>query len=157
MKKILDVACGGKSFYFDKNNPLVCFCDKRKGTYIFPTDRVLTVDPDVICDFTKLPFEDEQYKVVVFDPPHIVHGGEKSWLVKKYGLLDVNWKETIKKGFNECWRVLAEDGVLVFKWNETQIKVSEILDAVERIPILGHKSGKQNKTHWLLFFKNKTE
>ena len=30
MKPILDVACGGKMFYFDKNDERVLFCDKRK-------------------------------------------------------------------------------------------------------------------------------
>ena len=29
-KPILDVACGGKMFYFDKNDPRVLFCDKRE-------------------------------------------------------------------------------------------------------------------------------
>ena len=30
MKPILDVACGGKMFYFDKKDARVLFCDKRK-------------------------------------------------------------------------------------------------------------------------------
>lgn len=28
-KRILDVACGSKMFWFDKHNPDVEFCDKR--------------------------------------------------------------------------------------------------------------------------------
>ena len=30
MKRILDVCCGSKMFYFNKNNPLVHFNDLRK-------------------------------------------------------------------------------------------------------------------------------
>ncbi|TLD86279.1 class I SAM-dependent methyltransferase, partial [Helicobacter sp. MIT 03-1614] len=30
MKPILDVCCGGKMFYADKQNPNVLFCDKRE-------------------------------------------------------------------------------------------------------------------------------
>lgn len=31
MKPILDVACGSKMFWFDKNNPNVEFCDNGYG------------------------------------------------------------------------------------------------------------------------------
>ena len=29
-KPILDVCCGSRMFYFDKNNPNVCFMDSEK-------------------------------------------------------------------------------------------------------------------------------
>ena len=41
----------------------------------------------------------------------------------------------------------------LFLWNETQIQVSEILKVIGAIPVIGHKSGRLNKTHWLLFMK----
>jgi hypothetical protein len=44
-------------------------------------------------------------------------------MAAKYGKLSESWREDISKGFAECFRVLYSDGVLVFKWNETQIKV----------------------------------
>lgn len=75
MKKILDVACGGEMFWFDKNNPNVEFCDNRKGNYILCDGRKLEINPDVICDFTDLPFTDNQFCLVVFDPPHLIHLG----------------------------------------------------------------------------------
>lgn len=52
------------------------------------SERRLTVDPDVVADFTKMPFDDESFYLVVFDPPHLRQAGETSWLVKKYGKLD---------------------------------------------------------------------
>lgn len=57
-------------------------------------------------------------------------------------------------GFNECMRVLQPYGTLTFKWNEEQIKVSEILSVINTMPLLGHKSGKSAKTHWLCFMKD---
>ena len=44
-------------------------------------------------------------------------------------------------------------GVLVFKWNECQIKVNDILALTDKKPLIGHKSGKRMDTHWILFLK----
>lgn len=79
--------------------------------------------------------------------------GPTGWQAKKYGLLPDEWRPYLSAGFSECWRVLADYGTLVFKWNEEKIKVSEIIDAIGRQPLYGHKSGKQSKTHWLAFVK----
>ena len=154
MKKlILDVACGGKMFWFDKNNPHVLFCDKRRESMEFVGHRKVDVDPDVICDFTNLPFADESYKMVVFDPPHLTHAGETSWIGKKYGRLPKDWQPLIKDGFDECMRVLEPYGVLVFKWSEVQIPVSKIIDCIGKSPLFGHRSGKASNTHWMCFMK----
>ena len=47
----------------------------------------------------------------------------------------------------------VQRGVLIFKWNETDIKVSEILKLTNEKPIFGHKSGKRSNTHWICFMK----
>ena len=52
MKKIiLDVACGGKMFWFDKSNPNVLFLDNRKESHILCDGRKYVVNPDKIMDF----------------------------------------------------------------------------------------------------------
>lgn len=71
----------------------------------------------------------------------------------KYGVLNETWQEDLKKGFSECFRVLEIGGTLIFKWNENQIKVSEILKLADKSPLIGHKSGKQQNTHWITFVK----
>lgn len=71
----------------------------------------------------------------------------------KYGKLSKEWRSDIRAGFNECMRVLKPNGTLVFKWNEDQIKVSEILSCIDHQPLYGHKSGKNSKTHWMVFMK----
>ncbi|GAB1358556.1 hypothetical protein MASR1M31_03340 [Porphyromonadaceae bacterium] len=68
-KKILDACCGSKMFWFDKQNPLVVFSDIRKETMTLCDGRTLEVNPDVVADFRDLPFPDESFKLVVFDPP----------------------------------------------------------------------------------------
>lgn len=83
---------------------------------------------------------------------HLVKAGDKSWLVKKYGKLNIDtWKEDLKHGFNECMRVLKPCGTLIFKWNEEQVKLSEVLKCFNQKPLFGNK---RSKTHWLVFVKN---
>ena len=43
---------------------------------------MINVDPDVVADFRDMPFEDDVFDMVVFDPPHLRHVGENSWLAK---------------------------------------------------------------------------
>lgn len=169
-KKILDVACGGKMFYFDKNDPRVLFCDNRKISTTLCDERHFEVNPDIVCDFTALPFESNTFRLVIFDPPHLTRNTGKSkykelygtlseicaptgWQQIKYGALYHDWREMLQKGFSECFRVLEPGGVLIFKWNETDIKVSEILKLTQEKPLLGHKSGKRSNTHWITFIK----
>jgi SAM-dependent methyltransferase len=155
-KEILDVCCGAKMFWFDKNNPDVLFCDIRQEEHILCDGRKLEIKPDMVMDFRNLEFPDNHFKLVVFDPPHLTNPGQNSWMAKKYGRLDKEWREYLKRGFDECWRVLKQDGILIFKWSERNIKVSEILNVVERTPLFGHKTT-QHSTHWLCFMKRVTD
>lgn len=169
---ILDVACGGKMFYFNKQDERVLFCDIRDIETTLCDGRHFEVKPDIVADFTDLPFEDNKFSMVVFDPPHLLRNTGKSKFADiygslneramptgyqqiKYGALYSDWRDMIKKGFSECFRVLVPGGFLIFKWNETDIKVSEILRLTQENPIFGHKSGKQSKTHWICFMKEK--
>lgn len=153
-KRVIDVACGPKMFWFDKQNPDVEFCDNRAVPYHeYYQNRYIEVSPDTVCDFTALPFEDGSFKLAVFDPPHLTSAGDTSWTALKYGRLKGDWKEMLRKGFSECFRVLDPDGVLVFKWSEVQIPLKEILPLSLYPPLFGHRSGKNMNTHWLCFMK----
>ncbi len=158
---ILDPCCGSRMMWFDRQNPNVFFGDKRSET-ITVTDnskgnasgtRTIHIAPDALLDFRAMPFPDGTFKLVAFDPPHLVHAGPKSWLANKYGKLSDNWREDLKQGFTECFRVLASDGVLVFKWNETQVKLREVLALTPHQPLFGNTSGKKAGTHWMVFMK----
>lgn len=148
--KILDVCCGSKMFWFQKSRDDTVYMDNRELKDVLCDGRKLEIKPDIVADFRSIPFSDNSFKLVIFDPPHLVRVGEKSWLAKKYGQLGNNWKEDIKQGFNECFRVLENYGVLIFKWNEEQIKLSEILKLTDVKPLFGNKRA---KTHWLVFMK----
>lgn len=158
---VLDACCGSRMFWFDKNDSRAIFVDKRRETHELPDSsskagkRTLVVAPDIIADFTALPFADNSFALVCFDPPHFLSNGAKSWLGLKYGTLSGDWREMLRGGFLECFRVLKTEGTLVFKWNEGEIPVSEILKLTTEKPLFGNKCGKTSKTHWLVFLKSK--
>lgn len=152
-KPILDAACGSRMFWFDKKNQNVLFADIRNEEHVLCDGRKLEIKPDVQMDFRKMPFENETFKLVVFDPPHLKSAGKNGWQAKKYGALDANWKVDLKAGFLECMRVLQNHGVLIFKWNEHSIKVSEVIEAIGQQPLFGHRTMQNNKTIWMTFMK----
>lgn len=140
-------------FWFDKNHPNALFIDKRKEEHVLCDGRRLSILPDMVADFTKIPFRDEQFDLVVFDPPHLKCAGPKSWQKAKYGKLEGDWKTELSNGFMECFRVLRSGGTLIFKWNEVQIPVNQIIKLSGRKPLFGNRTGKQSKTHWIVFNK----
>ena len=159
-KKILDATCGSRTIWFNKNHPAAIYCDKRQEhlTSIWKntrgdSERTCFVDPDVICDFTNMPFKDNTFSLVVWDPPHLKNVGETSWTFKKYGRLDDTWPQMLHDGFKECMRVLKPDGVLIFKWAETQISATDVWKAIGQKPLFGHHSGKKSNTFWGCFMK----
>ena len=153
MKKILDVCCGSRMFWFDRENPNVDYNDIRNESHILCDGRELHITPDYQYDFRDLKFSSEKYSLVIFDPPHFNRLGKNSWMAKKYGVLEETWRDDIKKGFNECMRVLKTDGVLIFKWSELQISTTEIIEVIGQKPLIGHISGKRSNTHWMVFMK----
>lgn len=157
-KLVLDVTCGSRMMWFNKKNPLAIFCDIRSESHILCDNRKLDISPDIIADFTNLPFADNSFSLVLFDPPHLLKLGKNSWMAKKYGVLQPNWEHTIKLGFDECMRVLKPNSTLIFKWNENQIKLKKIIEVIDKQPLFGHPSGKHGQTIWMTFLKtNKTD
>jgi SAM-dependent methyltransferase len=82
------------------------------------------VKPDIVADNTNMPFADEAFEVVVYDPPHVPNQGkdrEKDFNTR-FGLVI---KSSAKQGYNfshmyppfckEAYRVLKHDGVLFCK------------------------------------------
>jgi len=157
--RVLDACCGSRMFWFDKQNIDALFIDNRAERHEL-TDassaggtRSLLIAPDMVADFTALPFPDATFPLVVFDPPHLVQNGRTGWLAKKYGKLGTDWRDVIRAGFSECFRVLRADGTLVFKWNEHEIPVAEVLALTDVQPLFGNRCGKTAKSHWLVFMK----
>ena len=157
-KTILDVCCGSRMFWFNKADARAIYVDNRQETHIIDKGtpgtvgrKPIVVDPDIQADFTDLPFPDNTFRLVVFDPPHIKREQAKGILTKKYGCLKGDWRRMLRGGFAECFRVLMPGGVLIFKWAESDVIVAEILKLTPVSPLFGHRSGKAATTHWVTF------
>lgn len=165
MPRVLDPCCGSRMMWFDRQNQDVVFGDQRTEVLTVTDNsrgnasglRTIRIEPDTMLDFRALPYPDETFRLVAFDPPHLVQAGPRSWLAAKYGKLSENWRDDLRQGFAECFRVLSSDGVLVFKWNETQVKLSDVLSLTPHRPLFGNTSGKKAGTHWLVFMKPNAE
>ena len=161
LPRILDPCCGPRSMWIDPRNPDCLYGDQRRETITVVDrshgkqngQRMLRIDPDEVMDFRCLPFPDESFALVAFDPPRIKRSGPRSWLTARYGKLADTWQADLAAGFRECFRVLKPDGTLVFKWNETQIKLSEVLPLSPYPPLFGQVSGRRGMTHWLVFMR----
>lgn len=156
MKTVLDVCCGAKGMWFDKNDNRALYLDKRRESHsnVYPSGKkTMEINPDIIGDFTNIEQPDNSFWHIVFDPPHIKRNklGE---ITKRYGNLEGDWKEMLRQGFRECFRVLKPNGTLIFKWSEVQFPVKDILELTEHKPLYGHKSGKKMNTHWICFIKD---
>ena len=79
----------------------------------------------------------------------------------KYGVLNPEtWQEDIRKGFDECWRVLQDYGILIFKWSRSHdnrkkrdVSIAHILALLPVKPLFGHPSGSKMNTIWMCFMK----
>ncbi|WP_182050462.1 class I SAM-dependent methyltransferase [Changpingibacter yushuensis] len=154
---VLDPCCGSRMMWFDKSDDRAIFGDIRDEQVRIDDGRVLSVHPDMVMDFRHLPFEDESFYHVVFDPPHLTNLGARSTMAAKYGVLGRTWRDDLKAGFSECFRVVKPCGTLVFKWNEYAIPVRDVLALTPHRPLYGTRSGKQARTLWLVFIKDANE
>ena len=154
-KKILDICCGLRAMWFNKNHPNAIYCDKRirpKGFDDFRPN--FSVIPDIQTEWSNLPFPNDFFHLVVMDPPHIITKEDSHRMVKYYGHLEKDsWETDIKTGFDEAWRVLKPNGILVFKWSEASIKKKHLLSVLQREPLFGHPNGSRVPCHWLTFMK----
>jgi hypothetical protein len=162
--KILDATCGARSIWFQKNYPFATFLDIRKekintlqnGNALI-SKRSWNINPNIVADWTKpLPFNEGEFDIVVFDPPHIIKNVDCKVGVfhRKYGFLNpFTYKQDIKNGFFNLFHVLKNDGVFILKWNETYIKLSDILKLSPYPALFGSRTGHKSSTYWVLFIK----
>jgi hypothetical protein len=153
-KFILDACCSVRAMWSNKQHPNTLYIDIRKEPLGF--GRKEMIDPDIIMDFRKMDFPDNKFKLVVFEPPHLKTLGESSYFRKKFGCLNAEtWQDDLKRGFSECWRVLEDYGVLIFKWSDNEVKFKEVLKLAPTKPLFYNTSNNKatSTTKWFCFMK----
>lgn len=156
-KYILDACCSVRAMWYNKHHPNAVYIDIRKEPSGFlGYGRKEELNPDYVMDFTDMSFKDKSFKLVVFEPPHLSTLGKTSYFRRKFGALNPDtWKIDLKQGFDECWRVLDDYGVLVFKWSNFEIKFKEVLNVIEKEPLFYNTSNNKatSVTKWFCFMK----
>ena len=163
-EEILDATCGGRTIWLDgnKNRDDTLYIDRREEDPGFhgQEGRTYEVQPDEVQDFRDLPYDDEEFNHIVFDPPHEVRkGGMKNltgYLIKKYGALNAEtWQSDLEKGFKELFRVLKPGGTLAFKFNDLSKDFEEVIDLAPVRPLYGTNTSESQKstTRWFIFYK----
>ena len=116
MQSILDPCCGSRMMWFDKQDQRCLFGDLRTESHYLKDRgnlRHLEIHPDVRLDFTALPFADDSFNLVVFDPPHLVRAGKKIMVGQKirsaYSRLARRPKQRLRRMFPRAqtrWRAV---------------------------------------------------
>ena len=152
MNQILDACCGGRLWWWNKAHPLAVYMDEsHAGPGSIDHRPNWERRPDVVGDFRAMPFVDESFQLVLFDPPHIVRQNPSGRIATTYGALSPHTEQDdLRRGFSECWRVLACGGTLVFKWAGDYARVRHLFPAE---PIVGTRSPRGGQTRWFIFYK----
>jgi len=120
---MLDATAGNRMMWKNKNPPLTIFIDKEAR---------LKIPPDIIAAWERLPFRNNVFDCIIFDPPHYPKFGPKSrhgnpqshsW----FGMFGTKTKlvRAMAKALQEFIRVGKDSCRLCFKWCDTRIEYLE--------------------------------
>lgn len=146
--KILDMSAGWRHIWYDKNNPLVTFLDRRAE-----------VNPTFVCDTRSIPSEvGTEFDLVVFDPPHENPGkaGNSSHTYGTATREDII--STLHYSAREAWRVTKPNALMAFKWNDCAWPLEKILFRLDGwVPLFAHglrlPGRHKTQTYWALLLR----
>lgn len=143
--RILDITCGTRSIWFNKNHPCAVYVDIRPE-----------VNPQVIADVTGLlPDGIRDISLVVFDPPH-ANFGKNGNMSKNYGHFTAEQiKGLISGAALQTYRVTKDGAFMAFKWNDHDTKLESVLELLAPYwePLFGQKTSvrtmRASTTYWV--------
>jgi SAM-dependent methyltransferase len=141
------MSAGHRAIWFNRLQAETVFVDIRPETH-----------PTVLADTTQLPFPDNWFDLIVFDPPHMTHG-EGSTMAKYYSAFPAEViRDLVQKSGAEAFRVVKTDGLMAFKWNDHDVRLPRILLLMEGWePLFGQKvagrSLHRSGSYWVLLRK----
>jgi len=158
--RVLDATTGGKHMWHAdmKDCGRVVFADRRQVESL-EHQPGWSCEPSVLTDTRQLPFKDESFSLIAYDPPHRVTDDGMTQLSgvieQKYGALRVeNWQADLSESFGELWRVLESGGTLTFKWADVHKSHQQVLDVLPETPLYGVTTEKDRAvTKWWVFHK----
>jgi len=155
---LLDVSAGNRHLWPNKNPPETVFLDK---------ERDLLIPPDVIASWRALPFRDNCFSCILFDPPNDPSWGSTSGHRDPKGRKARFWGNPASRrnlvsdiyhGQKEFARISPR---LCLKWNETAITLEAILslfdrwDEKYRLEYLSRKKRGGSSTFWVTLIRKK--
>jgi len=158
--RILDATCGGREVWIDehKANDNTIYVDRRQeesGFHGRGRGSTYGVNPDILADNRRLPFQSDTFDLAVFDPPHVLREDGMKQLsgvvIKKYGALRAEtWQDDLSRAVCELFRVLTDAGTLIFKFADVETDWEDILDVLPVKPLLGTtiRAKTDHKTRW---------
>lgn len=155
---ILDATAGNRMMWSNKNPPHTVFMD---------SEIKLRISPHVFGTWEKLPFRDDAFRCVIFDPPHgFNRAGSGLWDDPKgtswYGrtIRRARLVSGIYRGAREFFRVSQR---LCLKWSDDEISLFKILGLIPRtwMEVRRARVGRKNRAHgnstwWVTFVKEQT-
>lgn len=161
---ILDATAGGRQMWYNKYDPDTVYMDKRKT---FPTQTpsgniingAFKIPPDIQAVWEYLPFKDNTFDLIDFDPPHRIRKFSPTWIHDSlYGTIDPDkFIKTFYTAFKELFRVLKPGGFLILKWCDLDRSLDDILKLTEHKPLFWNISGAtkagEQKTFFICFRK----
>jgi hypothetical protein len=164
---ILDATSSFRRMWTNKEQPNTIFMDVRSNKKIHEDWKACMIqkcrDTDIgfkkltiQADFSHLPFKDNSFIHINFDPPQLIHLGKTSIYYKQFGALEADtWRLVLKQAAKELCRVLAVGGTLNCKWNDRDISDDDVLQLfpIERLYGQVGAHGTSSKTSWFTFVK----
>jgi len=148
---VLDATANRRGMWKGQNTSNVLFLDIDKK-----------VNPDIIANNELLPFKDEVFKNIVFDPPQFVLSKAENALPihNRYGfwLRKQDFFKNLQKVNIEFSRVLKENGLLIMKFCTFNFQKEDAITTLNKFSLISNysrptKGRGKNTVHILLFKK----